>query len=117
MKVFSVGEMLIDFLPGSEAGTTFAKRAARSCKLSNCTGTARLRYVFSAGCWKTMILVASCWRHYGKIMSRRSCLTDEAVTTMAFVTLDEQGHARLRLRANPGADMLLTREQVQCGCI
>ena len=72
MKVFSVGEMLIDFLPGSEAGTYVRKAggapanaaialARQGCDTSVC------------GMLGTMILVASCWRHCGKIMSRRSC--------------------------------------------
>ena len=40
-------------------------------------------------------------------------LTDEAITTLAFVTLDDKGDRSFTFARKPGADMLLSEEEVE----
>lgn len=114
MKVFSVGEMLIDFLPGSEAGTYVRKAggapanaaialARQGCDTSFCG-------MLGNDDFGRFLLETLRENNVTPVVR----LTDEAVTTMAFVTLDEQGDRSFTFARKPGADMLLTREQVQC---
>lgn len=112
--LYSIGEMVIDFIPGSEAASYIRKaggapanvaiamaknglRASMCCKVGN-DGFGRFlmdtlaEYNVSAAC-------------------RELC--DEAVTTMAFVTLKEDGEREFTFARKPGADMMLKESDVR----
>lgn len=114
MNVFCVGEMLIDFLPGNEPGVYIRKAggapanaaialARNGCNTSFC-GT------LGEDDFGRFLLDTLRENHVQPVVK----MTDQAVTTMAFVTLDERGDRSFTFARKPGADMLLTSEQVQC---
>lgn len=112
-KILSVGEMVIDFLPGCEkdsyirraggAPANVAIAAARlGCEAAFCGmlgaddfGRFLLRTLESNG-------VEPCVRE----------MSAEATTTMAFVTLDEAGERSFTFARKPGADMLLCKAHI-----
>ncbi|MBQ6322218.1 MAG: carbohydrate kinase [Lachnospiraceae bacterium] len=114
IDVYSIGEMLIDFIPGSESASYIRKaggapanvaiavakngfHAAMACKL----GEDDFGH-FLLDTLKEYNVEAAC-----------SELTKEAVTTMAFVTLKEDGERVFTFARKPGADMLLKEEDVK----
>lgn len=114
MNVFCVGEMLIDFLPGNEPGIYIRKAggapanaaialARNNCEVAFC-GT------LGEDDFGHFLLETLRENHVQPVVR----LTDQAVTTMAFVTLDEHGDRSFTFARKPGADMLLTVEQVEC---
>ena len=114
MNVFCVGEMLIDFLPGNGPGIYIRKAggapanaaialARNNCEVAFC-GT------LGEDDFGHFLLETLRENHVQPVVR----LTDQAVTTMAFVTLDEHGDRSFTFARKPGADMLLTVEQVKC---
>ncbi|MGM9641128.1 MAG: carbohydrate kinase [Faecousia sp.] len=113
MRVLCVGEMVIDFLPGSEPASYIRKAggapanmaiavARQGCDVSFCGmmgdddfGRFLLRTLEENN-------VTPCVRE----------LTKEATTTMAFVTLDETGDRSFTFARKPGADMFLKKEHL-----
>ncbi|MCL2884342.1 MAG: carbohydrate kinase [Oscillospiraceae bacterium] len=113
MKCLSIGEMIVDFLPG-ESEDMFLRRAGgapanlavavarQECEAGFCGmagdddfGRFLLRTLVDNG---VTPLVTE--------------LTGEAVTTMAFVTLDAQGERSFVFARKPGADMLLEKRHI-----
>lgn len=108
MDVISLGEALIDFTPGKEEG----------CYIRNPGGAPAN---FAVGTAKNGLDVAFLGRlgndDFGKFIVNTlesykvkvliPELLDEAVTTMAFVTLYEGGERSFTFARKPGADMLL----------
>lgn len=113
MNLICVGEMVIDFLPGGEDGV-FIRKA----------GGAPANVAVAAA--RNGLEVGFCGRvgndDFGRFLFKtleddqvRICcpqLVDEAVTTMAFVSLNEEGDRSFTFARKPGADMFLTREDV-----
>lgn len=113
MDFITVGEMVIDFLPGQEEGSyirnaggapaNVAIAAARNgleagmyCKLGNDD--------FGKFLIKTL-------RDNG-VTPLSPELTDEAITTMAFVSLNEHNDRSFTFARKPGADMMLDKSEI-----
>ena len=112
--ILCVGEMLIDFLPGNEPGS-YLRRAGGAP--ANVAVAAAKQGLKSGFCGKMgdddfgRFLVGTL-----KQNGVENCvpeLTGEAVTTMAFVSLDENGDRSFTFARKPGADMLLGIEDVE----
>ena len=113
MKLICVGEMVIDFLPGIEEASYIRK-----------AGGAPANVAVAAA--RNGLDVGFCGRvgndDFGRFLVKTlednnvavTCpkLVDEAITTMAFVSLDEHGDRSFTFARKPGADMFLTREDV-----
>ena len=111
--ILSVGEMVIDFLPGSEPGSYLRKAGGAPANVAIAAARAGLDAGF-------------CGRmgddDFGRFLMKTLrengvgiCvpeLTDKAITTMAFVTLDASGERSFTFARKPGADMFLTCEDV-----
>lgn len=114
MDAICVGEMLIDFTPGSEPGVY--KRNAGGAPANACIAMARngLDVGFLGklgnddfGCFLKDTLEKE------KVAVLCPGLTDEAITTLAFVTLYENGERSFTFARKPGADMLLEKADVK----
>ena len=111
--ILCVGEMVIDFLPGQEAASYIRKPGGAPANVA----VAAARNGVPAG---------FCGRvgddDFGRFLMsvlkennvQALCpdLVQEAITTMAFVSLDEHGDRSFTFARKPGADMFLTRENV-----
>ena len=113
MDIVCVGEMLIDFLPGEENGVYIRKAGGAPANVA----VAMARNGLNVGFCGTMgnddfgrFLVNTLEENQVKVLCPD--LLDEAVTTMAFVSLDATGNRSFTFARKPGADMLLTRELV-----
>ncbi|MEE8827010.1 MAG: carbohydrate kinase [Eubacteriales bacterium] len=114
MDAITLGEILIDFIPGKEeasyirnpgGGPANAAVAMAKNGLDVAMYTRMGNDDFGRFLSKTM-------KEYGvKILTPE--LTDEAVTTMAFVTLYPGGERTFTFARKPGADMLLRREDIR----
>lgn len=113
MDVVCVGEMVIDFLPGNEPGIYLRNAGGAPANVA----IAVSRNGFSSGFLGKMgdddfgrFLVKTLENNQVDVINKE--LTSEAVTTMAFVTLDEHGDRSFTFARKPGADMLLSIEDV-----
>lgn len=111
--ILSIGEMVIDFLPGSEPGSYLRKAGGAPANII--IATARMG-LSSAFCGK---LGDDDFGHFLADTLKENgveiCVpdfTDKAITTMAFVTLSENGERSFTFARKPGADMFLTTEDV-----
>lgn len=113
MDVVCVGEMVIDFLPGNEPGVYLRNAGGAPANVA----IAVARNGFSSGFIGKMgdddfgrFLVKTLEDNHVTVINKE--LTSEAITTMAFVTLDEHGDRSFTFARKPGADMLLSIEDV-----
>ena len=114
MEVICVGEMLIDFTPGSQPASYV--RNPGGAPANACIAMARNGI-------STGFLGKLGNDDFGRFLKETLekdqvevlCpdLTDEAVTTLAFVTLYENGERSFTFARKPGADMLLTKADVK----
>jgi len=111
--LYSIGEMVIDFIPGSEPASYIRKAGGAPANVA----IAVTRNGLSASmCCKVGE------DDFGRFRMdtlaengvRAACteLCREATTTMAFVTLAENGERRFTFARKPGADMMLKPEEV-----
>ena len=113
MDVVCVGEMVIDFLPGNEPGVYLRNAGGAPANVA----IAVARNGFSSGFLGKMgdddfgrFLVKTLEDNRVAVINKE--LTSEAITTMAFVTLDEHGDRSFTFARKPGADMLLSVDDV-----
>ena len=114
MEVICVGEMLIDFTPGSQPASYI--RNPGGAPANACIAMARNGI-------STGFLGKLGNDDFGRFLKETLekdqvevlCpdLTDEVVTTLAFVTLYENGERSFTFARKPGADMLLTKADVK----
>lgn len=112
MKILCVGEMLIDFTPV----------APDTYKANPGGAPANVAVSTSRNGIQTGFLGKLGNDDFGKMLKKTLedegievlCpeLTDEATTTLAFVTLDKDGDRSFTFARKPGADMLLTEEDI-----
>lgn len=108
IDVMCVGEMVIDFTPGKEKGSYI--RNAGGAPANVAIAISRFGRS-SAFCGKLgnddfgRFLLQTLQEDNVRILCH--ALSDEAVTTMAFVTLNEEGERSFTFARKPGADMLL----------
>ena len=118
MDLYSIGEMVIDFIPGSEPASYIRKAGGAPANVAIAVSKNGLS---ASMCCKVgeddfgRFLMDTLAEYGVKAACPELCR--EAITTMAFVTLAEDGERRFTFARKPGADMLLKEEEVLEGDI
>ena len=112
-NILCVGEMLIDFLPGSEKASYVRKAGGAPANVAIA--------VARQGCGSAFCGMMGD-DDFGRFLLNTliennvtPCITEltkKAVTTMAFVSLDGRGERSFTFARKPGADMFLTKEHI-----
>lgn len=113
MNLACVGEMLIDFLPGAEEGSYIRKAGGAPANVAVAVARNGLEVGFCGRVGNDdfgKFLMRTLKENKVKILCPE--LVDEAVTTMAFVFLNGEGERSFTFARKPGADMFLTRADV-----
>ena len=111
--IFSIGEMVIDFIPGSEPASYIRKAGGAPANVAIAMAKNGLK---SGMCCKVgdddfgRFLVDTLKEYKVEVLCPKLC--EEAITTMAFVTLADNGERKFTFARKPGADMLLKPEEV-----
>jgi len=109
-KLLSVGEMVIDFLPGNEEGSYIRKAGGAPANVAIAVSRQGCDAAFCG-----MMGNDDFGRFLYKTLEENHVepvvkeLTDAAITTMAFVSLDEHGDRSFTFARKPGADMFLEK--------
>ncbi len=113
MDIITVGELVIDFLPGNEEGSYIRNAGGAPANVA----IAAVRNGVSAGIFCKVgdddfgrFLMKTLDENGVKALSPELC--EEAVTTMAFVTLDENHDRSFTFARKPGADMMLDVSEI-----
>ena len=113
MHLACIGEMLIDFLPGGEEGSYLRMAGGAPANVA----VAAARNGLDVGFCGRMgnddfgkFLVQTLKENNVQVLCPK--LVDEAVTTMAFVSLTGDGERSFTFARKPGADMFLTRADI-----
>ena len=113
VDVLCVGEMVIDFLPGEESGCYIRNAGGAPANVAIAVARNGLQSGFLGkvgdddfGRFLVSVLEENGVENVCKTM------TSEAVTTMAFVTLHEGGERTFTFARKPGADMLLSPDEI-----
>lgn len=114
MDLFSIGEMVIDFIPGNEPGSYIRNAGGAPANVA----IAVARNGLDAGMCCSVgeddfgRFLMSTLQECG-VKALRPQLCKEAITTMAFVTLAPDGDRSFTFARKPGADMFLAEEDVK----
>lgn len=115
MKILCTGEMLIDFTPVSGMSNTYTANpggAPANVAVSVARNGIEAGFLGKLGNDDFGKLLVNTLKKDGvEILVPE--LTDEATTTLAFVSLDESGDRSFTFARKPGADMLLRKEDVE----
>lgn len=112
--LYSIGEMLIDFIPGSEPASYIRKAGGAP---TNVAIAAAKNGLSASMCCKVgdddfgRFLMDTLEEYHVNAACKELC--KDAVTTMAFVTLKEDGDRVFTFARKPGADMFLTEDNVK----
>lgn len=114
MDVYSIGEMVIDFIPGCESDSYV--RSAGGAPANVAIMVARSGLSAGMCCMVGQdefgrFLLDTLREHRVEVLVPRMC--EEAVTTMAFVSLGPDGDRRFTFARKPGADMFLSESDVR----
>ena len=114
MDLYSIGELVIDFTPGSEPASYIRNPGGAP---ANAAITAA-RSGLSAGVCSSVgdddfgrFLLQTLEENGVKVLNPRLC--ERAITTLAFVTLAPDGNRSFTFARKPGADMFLREEDVK----
>lgn len=116
-KLLSVGEMVIDFLPGEEEGSYIRKAGGAPANVAIAVARQGLPAAFCG-------VVGD--DDFGRFLYRtleengveaHVELTGQAATTMAFVSLTGEGERSFTFARKPGADMFLNRDHISPGML
>lgn len=114
MDLYSIGELLIDFIPGSEPASYIRKAGGAPANVA----IAAARNGLNVGMCCSVgdddfgrFLMDTLAKDKVKALHPQLCT--EAVTTMAIVTLTEDGDRSFTFVRKPGADMLLAEDDVK----
>ncbi len=118
MDVLCIGEMLIDFLPGSEPNSYIrnAGGAPANVAIAVAKNGYQSGFVGKMGDDDFGRFLVETLEENG-VESLCKELTSEAVTTMAFVTLHADGERFFTFARKPGADMLLSVADIKSDAI
>ncbi|MCD7819818.1 MAG: carbohydrate kinase [Lachnospiraceae bacterium] len=112
--VYCIGEMVIDFIPGSEPASYIRKAGGAPANVAIAVAKNGLE---ASMCCKVgdddfgHFLMSTLEEYHVTAACPELCR--EAVTTMAFVTLADDGERVFTFARKPGADMFLTEEEVK----
>lgn len=114
MDVYSIGEMVIDFIPGAEPASYIRNAGGAPANVA----IAVAKNGLEAGMCCSVgddnfghFLVDTLKQHNVRCMNSRLC--GQAITTMAFVTLAPDGDRSFTFARKPGADMFLQESDVK----
>lgn len=114
MDIYSIGEMVIDFIPGEEKGSYIRNAGGAPANVA----IAAARNGLETGmCCKVgeddfgKFLMETLKNEGVRVMCGKRC--EEATTTMAFVSLKDDGERTFTFARKPGADMFLKEFEVQ----
>lgn len=114
MEFITVGEMVIDFLPGSEPGSYIRNAGGAPANVA----IAAARNGLNAGMYCKVgnddfgkFLIKTLEENKVTPLSPELC--DEATTTMAFVSLTEDNERSFTFARKPGADMMLDKAEIK----
>ena len=114
MDLYSIGEMVVDFIPGGEPGSYLQNAGGAPANLA----IAAARCGLKAGMCCCVgddafgrFLLGTLEKNGVEVLRHELCR--EAVTTMAFVSLSEEGERSFTFVRKPGADMFLREEDVR----
>ena len=113
MDLVCVGEMLIDFLPGEQEGVYIRMPGGAPANVAVAAARNGLEVGFCGQLGNDdfgKFLVRTLEENSVRLLCPE--LTNEAMTTMAFVTLTPEGERSFAFARKPGADMLLERSDV-----
>ena len=114
MDLYSIGEMLIDFVPGSEPGSYIRNAGGAPANLAIAAARNGLETAMCCAVGDDdfgRFLQATLAENGVHCVKRELCR--EAVTTMAFITLSEAGERSFTFARKPGADMFIREEDVR----
>lgn len=114
MKILCVGEMLIDFTPVKGMANTYTANpggAPANVAVSASRNGAKAGFLGKLGNDDFGKLLVNTLKN-DDVEMLVPALTDEATTTLAFVTLDETGDRSFTFARKPGADLLLNESDV-----
>ena len=112
--LYSIGEMVIDFIPGSESASYIRKAGGAPANVAIAVTKNGLRAAMACKVGDDdfgRFLMDTLREYDVEIACPELCA--EAVTTMAFVTLAEDGERKFTFARKPGADMLLAEDDVK----
>lgn len=115
MKILCVGEMLIDFTPVEGMADTYTANpggAPANVAVSLARNGIKTGFLGKLGNDDFGRFLQNTLKAEGVEMLIKD-LTDEAITTMAFVTFDENRERSFTFARKPGADMLLNEADVE----
>jgi len=114
LDIYSIGEMVIDFIPGTEPGS-YVRNAGGA--------PANVAIAMAKNGLKTGMCCSVGDDDFGRFLVQtlkenqvqciRQELCQEAITTMAFVSLEKNGERTFTFARKPGADMFLREEDVK----
>lgn len=114
MDLYSIGEMLIDFVPGSEPGSYIRNAGGAPANLAIAAARNGLEAAMCCAVGDDdfgRFLQATLAENGVRCVKRELCR--EAVTTMAFITLSETGERSFTFARKPGADMFIREADVR----
>ncbi|MCR4590767.1 MAG: carbohydrate kinase [Lachnospiraceae bacterium] len=115
MKILCIGEMLIDFTPVKGMKNTYTANpggAPANVAISTARNGVNAGFLGKLGNDDFGKLLLNTLKD-DKVEILAGELTDEATTTLAFVTLDETGDRSFTFARKPGADLLLNEKDVE----
>lgn len=115
MSILCIGEMLIDFTPVSDKKNTYTANpggAPANVAVSAARNGIKAGFLGKLGNDDFGRLLINTLKN-DNVEILLPELTDEATTTLAFVSLDEKGDRSFTFARKPGADMLLSIPDVQ----
>ena len=112
-KLLSVGEMVIDFLPGADESVYIRKAGGAPANVAIAAARQGCESDFCGMMgnddFGRFLLKTLEENHVNPIVKE---LTDKAITTMAFVSLDADGDRSFTFARKPGADMFLNKSHI-----
>ena len=111
--LYCIGEMVIDFIPGSEPASYIRKAGGAPANVAIAAAKNGLQSSMACKVGDDdfgHFLMRTLEEYHVKAATPKLC--EEAITTMAFVTLSENGERVFTFARKPGADMMLTEEEI-----
>lgn len=114
MDLYSIGEMVIDFIPGKEKDSYIRRAGGAPTNVAIAVSKNGLSVGMCCSVGNDdfgRFLQATLAEYQVKIIKTELC--DEATTTMAFVSLDETGDRLFTFARKPGADIFIREKDVK----
>lgn len=114
MDLYSIGEMVIDFIPGKEPDSYIRMAGGAPANVAVAVSKNGLKAGMNCSVGDDdfgRFLIETLEGYGVRPLTRRRC--KEAITTMAFVTLRSDGERSFTFARKPGADMFLYEDDVR----